>query len=493
MRLFLIHRHPGPDKLSEYLDARLPGGERGRVTEHLESCSRCREELDSLRATISHLRQLPQHTLPRSFTLAGPPPQIAAGRSDQTRWVPAWAYAGAASLAALALGLLVFVDLSSFPASPSPGTGARVTQRSLAQEPLAAQSTALSVAPPAGTADTIKPKVPQPVVGSTPQLYQEPQTVVAAEQPTLELPIQDSGSSTPTPKTPAAAARSVEEPEAKKSAGPTAAPETQAAPEPAIETAAVAAAGVPESGSPTVSTQMPAPTMQRSSLAETPTPTPQPAQPTPAAMAALPQAADPPAATIIAPTQPVAAALRSEDPPAPTARVSRPTPTSATGAVEAAAGLTSPPSSQGNESAMVARAAGSAEVTSTRPPDAVPQPTENVSKDTRLAIAPESLAPAGPQGPPGLAGTEGATGPSGEAPGPDGPASTTMELADSPPDLWTEPISPRRRESSSPWRVAQGVAAALLLLFVGGLFWEVRRSRHAGANLREQMESSFRQ
>ena len=70
------------------------------MTEHLESCSRCREELDSLRATISHLRQLPQHTLPRSFTLAGPPPQIAAGRSDQTRWVPAWAYAGAASLAA---------------------------------------------------------------------------------------------------------------------------------------------------------------------------------------------------------------------------------------------------------------------------------------------------------------------------------------------------------------------------------------------------------
>ena len=75
MRFILKHRHIGSDKLSEYLDRRLPDSQQQRVAEHLTSCVRCLEELEDLRSTVSLLRHLPEHTIPRSFTLAGPPPE----------------------------------------------------------------------------------------------------------------------------------------------------------------------------------------------------------------------------------------------------------------------------------------------------------------------------------------------------------------------------------------------------------------------------------
>ncbi|HEY49492.1 MAG TPA: hypothetical protein G4O13_05545 [Dehalococcoidia bacterium] len=55
--------------LSEYLDNRLEGEERGMVERHLETCGACSEELESLRMTVQLLREMPEVQVPRSFAL----------------------------------------------------------------------------------------------------------------------------------------------------------------------------------------------------------------------------------------------------------------------------------------------------------------------------------------------------------------------------------------------------------------------------------------
>lgn len=56
--------------LSPYLDDELDSGERQRVASHLESCQSCREELDSLRKTVSLVRRIPVIEPRRSFTIS---------------------------------------------------------------------------------------------------------------------------------------------------------------------------------------------------------------------------------------------------------------------------------------------------------------------------------------------------------------------------------------------------------------------------------------
>ncbi|MCH8898283.1 MAG: zf-HC2 domain-containing protein [Chloroflexi bacterium] len=110
MWIFGRQRHPNAELLSEFVDRRLTSTGQQRVSRHVESCASCREELDSLRATISALGALPEFTLPRSFTMPAPPPAMAPVRPSLTFRAPTWAYAGAASVAGLALAIMISAD-----------------------------------------------------------------------------------------------------------------------------------------------------------------------------------------------------------------------------------------------------------------------------------------------------------------------------------------------------------------------------------------------
>ena len=108
------HRHIKPETLSEYLDGQLAGRERDRVGRAVAECADCQEELESLRATVSLLHTLPAFSPSRSFVLTAAPAAGPAITTEPPRFsprrVPGWAYAGAASLAGLAVILLVLAD-----------------------------------------------------------------------------------------------------------------------------------------------------------------------------------------------------------------------------------------------------------------------------------------------------------------------------------------------------------------------------------------------
>ncbi len=55
------------DNLSAWLDGQLSARERSRVQRHLQECKACREDLESLRRTVSLLRSVPMLQPPRSF------------------------------------------------------------------------------------------------------------------------------------------------------------------------------------------------------------------------------------------------------------------------------------------------------------------------------------------------------------------------------------------------------------------------------------------
>ena len=100
--------HIDPVALTEYMDGCLPARKRERMELHLESCSRCSEELESLRHTVGLLRQVPMAAPRRVFTLAGaPPPVLAAPRV----MVPAWGYGAGATAAVILFAVIISADL----------------------------------------------------------------------------------------------------------------------------------------------------------------------------------------------------------------------------------------------------------------------------------------------------------------------------------------------------------------------------------------------
>jgi len=112
------HRHLKPELLSEYLDGRLDQPHQKIVARSLAGCPACREELDTLRATVLALQSLPDLPLPRSFTLpAAPSPDYSSNliqKPEPTATLimkmPGWAYGSAASLAGLALAVMLSVE-----------------------------------------------------------------------------------------------------------------------------------------------------------------------------------------------------------------------------------------------------------------------------------------------------------------------------------------------------------------------------------------------
>ena len=106
------HKHVSPETLSEFLDGRLRSRARERLESVISGCADCRRELEQLRDISVMLRRLPVAAPRRSFVMAAPPVEIAQRRPISPFRVPQWTYAGAASMAALALAVLVSLDAS---------------------------------------------------------------------------------------------------------------------------------------------------------------------------------------------------------------------------------------------------------------------------------------------------------------------------------------------------------------------------------------------
>ncbi len=175
----LGHRHISPETFTGYLDGRLRPQTRERLDRVMAGCSDCRLEMESLRDTVAMLRQLPVITPRRSFVMSGAPqpvPQmIQQARPISPFRVPQWAYAGAASLAALALAVLVSVDASGLVSPDLPNTA---ISRQSEKIPTTAESEALTPET-AGAKDSTQGETPrQPAEALSIQV--ESETIVEA-------------------------------------------------------------------------------------------------------------------------------------------------------------------------------------------------------------------------------------------------------------------------------------------------------------------------
>ena len=106
------HKHIGQGTLSEHLDGRLRGRPLERVERQLGECDACRHNLAELQATVAVMRQMPMEAPRRSFVMSAPPPEPVRVRPALALRAPNWVYAGAASVAALALAITVSVDVT---------------------------------------------------------------------------------------------------------------------------------------------------------------------------------------------------------------------------------------------------------------------------------------------------------------------------------------------------------------------------------------------
>lgn len=84
--------------LSDYLNGDLSDAQREAVQAHLQSCAACRRDLDSLRLTVSLVRQLPLAPVPRSFAISVP-------ERRRHAWLP-WLRLSTGALAAVFVALL---------------------------------------------------------------------------------------------------------------------------------------------------------------------------------------------------------------------------------------------------------------------------------------------------------------------------------------------------------------------------------------------------
>ena len=176
MWIFGKHQHLKPETLSEYLDGRLPGRDQVKVERAVAECALCQGELEGLRATVSLLRTLPEFARSRSFTLSAPPVTQQFTAIDRPslfpKRVPALAYAGAATLAGLAILLYALTDAGGLPSLTWPGGSGGSPEMAMVQEAAAPAAPAPSAAP------TIEPQA-QPASASVPVMETMPSSAGA--------------------------------------------------------------------------------------------------------------------------------------------------------------------------------------------------------------------------------------------------------------------------------------------------------------------------
>ena len=199
MWFFNIDRHRRwREKLSASIDERLDPSERQEFEQHLTECSSCQEELQSLRATVALLRQMPQVPVPRSFRLTEVP--LPRTLPWTVRYVAPLRYATAAAAVlflAIALGDVLL---------PSNGViePALAPAERQASTPSPAPITAPALPAPAFAPDAPEPTaVPAPGAAVTQEMEASsalsadakeeasPEATVAAEEVPTELQEQD--------------------------------------------------------------------------------------------------------------------------------------------------------------------------------------------------------------------------------------------------------------------------------------------------------------
>lgn len=100
--------HLSTERLSAYLDGQVTPQERRQVESHLRTCPQCAWELESLRRTVSLLRQVRQVAVPRPLTLREV--DVRPVRTPQRAWFLPYLQ-GATALVSLLLVVLVAGDL----------------------------------------------------------------------------------------------------------------------------------------------------------------------------------------------------------------------------------------------------------------------------------------------------------------------------------------------------------------------------------------------
>lgn len=157
-------------QLSAYIDGRLSEGERRALEGHLEACPSCQRDLQELRATVEALRSLPLAEAPRSFALR--PEQVALRPSG--RW-PAPSLGAlaipmrlAVASLAVALAVLVFVDVGDLGGDGAMTQGTPAAERAAAPDQAQDQTQAAEApSPPAEGADM--PQQAQPEMAPAPE------------------------------------------------------------------------------------------------------------------------------------------------------------------------------------------------------------------------------------------------------------------------------------------------------------------------------------
>ena len=244
--------------LSAYVDGEVSAADARRVEEHAAACSACRDELDSLTATVELVRGLPELELPRSFELTRLPEEEP--RASFGVWAPRLA----TSVAGLLLVVLLAGDV----------TGALTQSGGSDEEETGVQFDAPS-APAAMDAAAPAPEAAQ----------------AAAPRQAAQPRMADAAAATPTsvvagPAAPAAAAQSrsteeeaaTPEPPAAPAAAAKAGPAGMPAPESATPAAADAPAGAMKASVPAAAQPSPEPATapsvaQAPDQAEAPIPT----------------------------------------------------------------------------------------------------------------------------------------------------------------------------------------------------------------------------
>ena len=148
-------RHRGMrELLSSFIDDEVSDSERRRVESHLSECDECRQELESLRMTVSALRRLPEIQTTRSFAISENPGQAREGM----RWVLGIRLA--ASAAAVVLVGLIVADVMGLFVQSDLSEWARQTERTQS-EPRAQPAAAAPAAAPASAQRLLHSQQPQ--------------------------------------------------------------------------------------------------------------------------------------------------------------------------------------------------------------------------------------------------------------------------------------------------------------------------------------------
>ena len=180
--------HIGLETLSEYLDGRLGASQAQELEGHLEACSMCVQELESLRETVGLLRQVPMLEPRRIFTLGGAPSRAPARPLFR---VPTWAYGAAASVAVLFFALVTTADLGGLLAGdPASQDGSNLASEARVQATPQAQPTQVASQPvPAPSV-----RAPQELAAQAPEPTLVPEDAKVAQEsvPVAPLVVQKS-------------------------------------------------------------------------------------------------------------------------------------------------------------------------------------------------------------------------------------------------------------------------------------------------------------